>query len=133
MNKTDCERDYGDGANELEGGHAHSSQSRTRRRRHSCVTGRAGLGERRGAIPHRVRRGRGGEVAPTEHGRMSDEPSYSSLLKNATVLASQSAQRVAGSSSQPRLLSGSTPERTQQGYQALPSNNGVDSVPYTRH
>ena len=114
---------------EVEGGHVHISQRRTRRRRHTCVTGGVGLGRRRGSIPSRVRRGRGGEVAPTENGRTSDGPSHSPLLMNAAVLAPQNARRAAGSSAQPRILSGSTTERTQQGYQAFPSSDGVHSMP----
>ena len=70
---------------EVEGGHIHISQRKTRRRRHTCVTGGVGLGRRRGSIPSRVRRGRGGEVAPTENGRTSDGPSHSPLLMNEAV------------------------------------------------
>ena len=66
---------------EVEGGHVHTSQRSTRRRRHTCVTGGVSLGRRRGSIASRVRGGRGGEVAPTENGRTSDGPSHSPLLK----------------------------------------------------
>ena len=66
---------------EVEGGHIHSSQRGTRRRRHTCVAGGVGLGRKRGSIPSRVRRGRAGKVAPTENGRTSDGPSHSPLLK----------------------------------------------------
>ena len=97
---------------EVERGHIHISQRRTRRRRHTCVTGGVGLGRSRGSI--RVRRGRGGEVAPTENVRTSDEPSHSPLLMNEAVPAPQNVRRAAGSSAQPRILCGSTLERTQQ-------------------
>ena len=48
---------------------------------------------------------------------------------NEAVPAPQNVRRAAGSSAQPRILCGSTPERTQQGYQAFPSSDGVHSMP----
>ena len=72
---------------DVEGGHIGILLRRTRRRRHTCATGGVGLGRRRGSIPSRVRRGRGGEVAPTGNGRASDGPSHSPLLMNAAVPA----------------------------------------------
>ena len=114
---------------EVEGAHIHISQCRTRRRRHTCVTGGVGLGRRRSLIPSRVRRGRGGEVAPTENRRTSNGPSHSSLLLNEAVPAPQNVRRAAGNSAQPRILCGSTPERTQQRYQAFPSSDSVHSMP----
>ena len=85
------------------------------------------MGRRRGSIPSRVRRGRGGGVAPMENGRTSDRPSHSPLILKEVVPAPQNSRRAAGSSAQPRILCGSTPERTQQGYQAFPSSDGVYS------
>ena len=79
-------------------------------------------------IPSRVKRGQGGEVALTENRRTSDGPSHSSLLLNEAVLAPQNVRRAAGSSAQQRILCGSTPERTQQGYQAFPSSDVVHSM-----
>ena len=114
---------------EVEGGHIHISQRRTWRRRHTCVTGGVGLGRRRASIPSRVRRGRGGEVAPTENGRMSDGPSHSPLLMNEAVPTPQNVRRAAGSSAQPRIPCESTPERPQQGYQAFPFSDGVHNMP----
>ena len=123
---------HGDGvlrAMEVEGGHIHISQRRTRRRRHTCVTGGVDMGRRRGSTLSRVRRGRRGEVAPTENGRTSDGPSHSPLLMNEAAPAPQNARRAEGSSAQPRILCGSTPERTQQGYQAFSSSDSVHSMP----
>ena len=77
----------------VEGGHIHISKRRKRRRRHTCITGGVCLRRRRGSIPSRVRRGRGGEVAPTENGRTRDGPSHSPLLMNEAVPASQNALR----------------------------------------
>lgn len=109
---------------EVEGGHVHTPR-KTRYRRHSCITGGIGLGGMRGSIPARVSSGRGGDVAPTENGRTSDGFSHSPVLMNAAVLASQNARRAAGNTAQPRGLRESTPQRTQPGYQALSSSDGV--------
>ena len=87
------------------------------------------MGRRRGSIPSLIRRGRGGEVAPTENGTTSDGPSHSPLLMNEAVPAPQNFRRAAGSSAQPKILCGSTPERTQQGYQAFPSSDDVHGMP----
>ena len=48
---------------------------------------------------------------------------------NEAVPAPQNARCAAGSSAQPRILCGSTPERTQQGHHAFPSSDGVHSMP----